>query len=426
MSELELWEHQKKIVEKNPNYQLLAWDPGIGKTLAAIRLAQKNPGSTLAITPKSLKQKWQHELENLSDEYDHRVVTKEFFRDHKKEIDRYDNIIIDEAHRNWAAYNKSSRALFWWLKKHDPDNIWLLTATPYCSTPLNVYYLGKICRYKPYDTLEFRSRFFYKKWIGRKQIDYPLLKHPDIEKRKDCQKRLHKYMQNFADIVNRDDVFDVPDQQVVPEEIPMTKSQKKASEKLDKFLTQRSTFFSYSSQIAAGYLNPDSIQEELDIKSKKMDRLLDLTEDYDVFLIFAKYKHQQQEIKEALEKKHKDAWVRVLNGDTSDNSKALSEKFDEFYVRNKEEVREDKAYLIASTDISEGWEAVHVKQAVYMSLPWGYKDFKQGKDRILRSNNLKENVYRILLTGKTDKQIYKNLKNGENFDPKNYEPSDFS
>jgi hypothetical protein len=422
--ELELWEHQKNILDKNPDYQLLAWDPGIGKTLGSLKLAKKNGGSTMAITPKGLKDKWVEEIKFLDGET--KVVTKEFFRDNKKDIKRFDNIIIDEAHRNWAAWNQSSRALFWWLKKHKPDRIWLLTATPYCSTPMNVYYLGKICRYTPYSAQEFKSRFFYKKWIGRKQIDYPLLKNPSKEKRIDCQRRLHEYMLNFSDIVKRDDVFDVPDQQFIEEQFDYTKSQEVAMAKLDKFLTNRGTFFGYAHQIASGYLNPDSIQEEIDISSGKIDRLLDLSEDFPVVLIYSRYHQQQEDIRAALQKKYPKAWVKVLNGDNSSESTKLSEKLNSTFVKNKEDVLDNRAYLIASTGVAEGWQCVNVNQAIYMSLPWGYKDFIQSRDRILRSNNLKENIYRIFLTGRVDKQIYKNLKNGEDIDPKNYEPSDYS
>ncbi len=58
---MNLYKHQKRIVEKAPEKHILAWEMGTGKTIAALELA-KLTQNLLVICPKSLKEQWKENM----------------------------------------------------------------------------------------------------------------------------------------------------------------------------------------------------------------------------------------------------------------------------------------------------------------------------------------------------------------------------
>jgi len=60
---MQLYKHQQRIVDTNPDRILLNWACGTGKSIAALILANNKPGmNVLIICPKSVKAKWQREV----------------------------------------------------------------------------------------------------------------------------------------------------------------------------------------------------------------------------------------------------------------------------------------------------------------------------------------------------------------------------
>ena len=77
---INLYNHQKRIIEFNPKRWLLCHGTGTGKTRTAIELVNKNNVSFLIICPKTLKENWKREIEKwLKIKTDWQVVTKEEF-----------------------------------------------------------------------------------------------------------------------------------------------------------------------------------------------------------------------------------------------------------------------------------------------------------------------------------------------------------
>ena len=60
---MKLYKHQEEMVKQAPKKHLLAWGTGTGKSLTAIKLAEKTGKTTLLIIPKSLRVNWEREIE---------------------------------------------------------------------------------------------------------------------------------------------------------------------------------------------------------------------------------------------------------------------------------------------------------------------------------------------------------------------------
>lgn len=410
---MELWEHQRHILDTNPARYGLFWAPGLGKSLGLTELVRKNAFSVLCLSPKSLVPKWEQELESIGIEC--QVLSPYWFKKYHKELPYFDALIIDEADQAYAGSNQTSKALFAYLKKHNPPYIWLATATPYRSTPLNVYNLGRILGYMPMSYPEFREKFFFQQYFGSQPVWTPKMKHKDPAVKAQTQRDLHEYMSNFADIVRMEDVFDVPEQIFSVEPIAMTPQQEKLLKNLDEVAENRATFFRYQNEIENGWLDAKALGEDMTFPSEKVDRVLELCDQVDTAIVFSLYREQQQAIYQALKKKFPKAFVALVNGDNSSDAKTLSEELEAIAEGTHPKYME--GYLVASVKVAAGWEAKSVPLAVYASLPWSYQEWVQSQGRILRSNKLKSNVYRVLLGGSVDRRIWENLCDGVTYDP---------
>jgi superfamily II DNA or RNA helicase len=407
--ELELWSHQKKILDKNPSYTLLAHFPGGGKSLTLKELVRKNAFSVLILCPKSLVAKWEKEAEGIG--VDYKVLSPYWFKEYHKTLPYYDAILIDEADSPWFGNNKSSKALFWYLKKHNPPYLYMGTATPYRSTPLNIYNAGRLCQYMPMKYPEFRAKFFYEDYFGWQ----PKMKSPDPAVKEQTQIDLYDYMSNFADVVRMEDAFDVPEQIYSDEYIEVTDKQSKTLKKLDEYSENRASFFRYAHEIENGWLDAKGLGEEMHFESPKVARTIEIVDQHKTAVVFALYRHQQQALYEAIKKKYPKSFVALINSKNSQDAPQISEELE--LVAKGEHPTYDTGYIIASVGVAAGWQCGSVPIAVYASLPWSYQQWVQSQGRILRGDNLKKNVYKVLLSGPVDNKIWFNLKNAEDYDP---------
>ncbi len=413
---MKLWQHQKKIVEENKPFRGHFIYTGGGKTTILLELIKKNALSVLCLAPKSLETKWEKELKYV-DFIPYKVMTPYYLKRDWDKIPYYDAIVIDEADSPYGGQNKTHKALLKYLKKNKPRFLWLATATPYRSTPINVYNLGILCKYQPMSYIEFRSRIFYQEYFGAQAVWTPKLKHPNPKVKAETQKELNAYMANYADIVNMEDVVDVPEIIYDVEPIALNSKQQTAIKKLDKFTTNRSVLFRYVNEVENGYLDEKGLGKEETYLSLKLDRILDLVNRHNIVVVFSEYKHQQQAIYNHLKKNYK-GWLALVNGDNSKDAPELSEHLEKLANEGKEGV------LIASPRISAGWEVKSCRLAVFASLPWSYQAWVQAQGRILRSNNLQKTTYKILVADhkkSVDRRVYESLKSSTTFDPTKFE-----
>src|SRR4051812_36536988 len=121
---INLYAHQQALLNKNPAKYLIAHSTGTGKTISVLSLAQKNKVTALIIVPKALKENWNRQIQSFDPQ--HKVVTKEEFkRDHLK-LEAYRAIIVDECHTFASMSSQLSKSLDKYIKRTNPQFIWLL------------------------------------------------------------------------------------------------------------------------------------------------------------------------------------------------------------------------------------------------------------------------------------------------------------
>lgn len=406
---MNLWSHQKFLLERSPDKIGVFFDTGLGKSLTLIELCKQKSFSVLIITPKSLKYKWQVESKDIG--VPCTVITRDELKRMYKTLPYHDTVVVEEAdygHFSWCGIH---RALMSYITKHNPPHIFLATATPYRSKPENIYYAGKILGYFPYSLSTFKENTYHKKFLGKTPIPFPNIKHTSQKVRDEAQAFLFRYMSNFADIVRREDVFGLPDVIHAQEIIGLTPKQEKYLTKLKENTESNSSLFVYANELENGYIGDKAFGEQVDFVSLKEERVMELIEQHGSLLVYAKYRVQQKQLFDRVSKKYE---CYLLNGDNSNESSVLAKKLNDSVGKEKPVV------LIASPEIASGWEVPDLRFAVYASLPYGYSAYTQSRDRIIRGEGKGKYVIKYLIGGKTDAQIFSNLMQGIDTNPSNY------
>jgi len=153
-----LYAHQQEILDQNKPRLGLFHSPGLGKTITLLELAKKNKVQALIICPKGIKKQWEEYVTSYN--ADHKVLTKEEFRKFHKELPTYKAVICDEVHHFSGTKSQLHKSLLWYLKKHDVHYRWLATGTPYRSSSMNIYALGRLLGYG-WDYWKFFNQFFH-------------------------------------------------------------------------------------------------------------------------------------------------------------------------------------------------------------------------------------------------------------------------
>ena len=383
---MELYKHQQELILKDPKRHLLAWECGTGKTLAAITLAKINMTTALVICPKSLKDQWREQIPG-----DWALYTKEEFKKHHKILPKYNCIICDEAHTFSGLSSAMHKSLILYIKIHKPERIYLLTATPYMSTPWNIYALAKILGHEP-NYISFKRKCFSEVKMGRKII--PVIK-------KGIEKEIAAMVGFLGNTVRMDECIDIPEQVFQTEYFELTKEQTQAvSEVIDILQIVRYTKIH---EICGGSLKGDGYVADNYYPSEKLERLTELCREHKKIVIVCRYNN---EIKMIYEKISKFKKVEIINGDTKDKNNVV-----------KACNTSDDVAVIINASCSEGYELPSFPIMVFYSYSFSLKDYLQIIGRIQRINNIKKNVYlSLIVKGTIDEDIYKCIQRKENFD----------
>jgi len=376
---LQLYKHQQDILDLAPKKYLLAWGTGSGKTVAALQLSGNT--RTLVIVPKSLKEQWQEQT-------DHRVITKEQFKKYAKELKKYDCIIIDEAH--YVAGHKSAlhKAVLAYLKRFNPDKVYLLTATPYMSTPWNIYALANILG-RDWKYHKFKYTFFNDVMMYGRKV--PIVK-------KNIEGQIARLVSGLGNTVKMEDCFDVPEQTFLTEYFDMTREQKKAIAGLED--TAHIARWTKTHQICGGSLKSDGYTKDEYFKCEKLDRLLDLVKEHKKIIIICRYNNEIEYIKSKIKKE-----VFVINGATRDRHALI-----------KSVEQREQAVVIINAACSEGYELPSFPIMVFYSYDFSLKNYIQMIGRILRSNKLKKNVYiSLVVRDSIDNDVYQCIEKKQDF-----------
>ena len=389
-----LYAHQQKLLDYSPDKHLLAWECGTGKTRAVLSLAKSKTNNILVVCPKSLKEQWREQCS-----YD--VMSKEEFKKSYKSIKKYDCLCLDEAHffAGMQGLKKKSqllKSLLDYIKIHNPQYIYLLTATPYMSSPFNLYALSEILGYK-LNYGQFKKMFFQEVNMG--------LRWPVPVVRKGIEPLIGQIVQKIGSTVKMSDCFDVPEQVFQTEYFELTKEQKKAIDSLED--TAAIVRWTKVHQICGGTLKSDGYNEDKVFKNEKMPRILELAKENKKLVIVCRYNNEIDDLKDMLCEYN----VKVINGAVKDR---------DIIVKEAESANE--CIVIVNAFCSEGFEIPSFPLMIFYSLDFSLKNFVQICGRILRANKLKKNVYKFLVVKKTiDEDVKKSMEKKENFQVEIYE-----
>lgn len=395
---MHLYPHQRELLELNPDIHLLAHGTGAGKTLMALELAKKKGlwyqhpvlgklmNRVLIICPKHLKEKWERDVAGFP--FPVVVLTKEQFKKEAPTLPDYSIVIVDEAHTFAGMTSQLHKSLLKYFTKWGTPYRFLLTASPYLSTPWNIYALGKLCNL-PLNYAKFRETFFVEILMGHRHVWKP-------REGKQYKELLRKIVNRIGSSVQLTDVFDVPAQRHETVMLELTPEQ--AAEIKKVYDPVAIVQWTREHQVENGYL-PDIGR----IKDSKTQWIKDFVKDNKKFVIFARYLEQIKVIKDALKKdKH---LVLEIHGDVLDRDAV---------IRNAN--KHEEVVLIVQAQCSEGYELPTFNKVVYASMSFSYKDLIQSQGRVLRANALHENdYYYLVIEGGVDEEVYKAMGNKQDF-----------
>lgn len=389
-----LYNHQLALLEKNPAKRLLCWDTGTGKSLAAIEWAKLSGGSCLVIVPKALKEKWRRDVHKAHAEgmtWD--VMSKEEFRSMWDKLLPPTSIIVDEAHYFSGLTSQMSKNLYKFIKKHKLERVLLLTATPYLSTPWNIYTLARHLGYN-WSYIEFKQAFFQDRYIGRRVV-------PEVKK--GIEPAIAKLVQGIGDVVRLDDCVDVPEQVIESEMFSMTEMQKKAKEMVVE--TNPIVRFTKWHEIENGILKDDGYSHDQFFDCDKLERIAQYVAEHKKVAIVCRYNLQIDAVYRAMVELGFGDDVFILRGETKNRDGIVTAVG-----------QADRAIVIINAACSEGYELPSIGLILFASLSFSYKDYKQMMGRFLRINALKRNVYIHLVTSEgVDQEVYNAIMAKQDF-----------
>jgi len=417
----ELYEHQKKIIKENKLKCGLFLGTGASKTRTALHLAE---GKVLVICPKQqfLDGLWEKEDKKWDTQKLICTVSKEWLRAHWNELGAFDTVIIDECHnnlgvtpetrqRNRIQIPKTSQifeATLNYLKKFPPKRLYLLSATP-VSNPMNLWAIATLFG-KNWDFFRFREKYYFNVLLGgQRRIWLP-------RKDQETKDRLVELVKGFGYTGGLNEFFDVPEQIHKEVYIDLTQSQKQAIKELHQIEADPLVRRSKQRTIENGVLYGQEIQqitnrEERMVKkttiypSKKIDYILERAIEFPKLLIFVNYTAQINEIARVL--KEEGYNVVTLTGATKDRANLINDA-----------EKSDASIVIAQAMISEGYELPSFPCVIYASKNYRCWHYIQSLGRVLRSNNLKKNLYIHLIVKGVDEECHKTIMSGNDFQEK--------
>lgn len=409
--------HQQRVIDLNKKRFALFLGTGAGKTFTSL-WCQEDKQNILIIVPRIVFYKWIKDIDDLwgiKDQEEKKkgrcatiitqnnktinIMTKEWFRDKfvneylssSSEEDRalIDAIIVDEAHYFAGMKSRMTKALFWLAKKVPLEtSIYLLTATPYLSTPWNIYSLGIILGAN-WNYAKFRDEMFFPMKVGGRIIYQP---------RNNNTERLKPYVESIGITIKTEDVIeDLPEQKILFHNLELTEEQKSAIN--EDRTTEVLPRYTKLNQIENGYIPAEPLDnrpEPTYLSCNKLEWIKEYVKKHPHTAIICRYNAQVKRIAEELN-------AETLTGETKNREKVI------------ERARSKKEPIVIQASVSEGYELPEIENVIFASLSWSYKDYIQMQGRFLRVNNPIRTTFEVLTAGEIDSKILKAIKNKEDF-----------
>lgn len=384
-----LYPHQRKLLEEKPSKHLLAFGTGCGKTATAIALVDEQELNALVVVPKSLVDNWGREIKKWSNgKGKFTVISKENFKKKYKEFD-VNCFVVDECHHFSGYKSQLYKAALDFIKIKNIQYVYALTATPYRSTPFNIFALGNILG-RNWNWYKFNNTFFT--MIKRGPRKWPVLKKEIYGV--PVKDYIAKLVKSLGSVVSMSEVVDIPEHVWIREDFTPNSEQKKAcSELLDSTAIAR---LSKVYQILNGSLKGDGYSEDKYFKCEKFDRALELVEENDKIAVICRHTLELERFKDAI----KDRRVFILNGQTPKEERdKLIQEFN----------NSEKCVILIQAKVAEGYN-LYTPIMMFYSLDWGLVEWTQMIGRPVRLDHLKSVVYINLVYKDTvDEAVYDNV-----------------
>lgn len=381
---IQLYKHQADLLDRNPARYGIFHSTGVGKTITGIYLANKNCSSVLVIVPKTNKQDWINNMSThcLCNEWT--VLTKEEFKRDASKLRPYDGVIVDEAHHFFGIKSQMSKALMAYFKKHNTKYRWIMTATPYLSTPLNIYVAGKLLGHE-WNYAYFVNQFFYRINMGGRLITKP---KPGMED------ELAKLVKAIGETVDMGALVTVPEQTYLTHYLQLMPAQLEAIDALDEpvFISRWTKKHQIENGIAVDVSGDSGTRHLINSKS---DWILKNIKDKNKVAIFCRYKEQIAQYKAIISFAYPDRPIFELHGDVKDR-----------YSMIHAAEAAPQAVCIIQSECSAGYELPSFDYIIFASLSFSYVSHRQAQGRFLRINRLKENTFIYLVTEGVDTDVY--------------------
>jgi len=394
---LKLYKHQQQLIDDAPRYHGLFFEVGAGKSVTAIRLAEKHATSCLVVCPKSVKQNWWREIAKWSTnpDTDWRVATKEEF---KKELvflagQNLKGLIIDEAHNHSGYKSQLYKNTIKYLNLVKPNCVYALTGTPYLSSPYNAMCIENMLGHKA-NWLDYKRRFFHDVRMGARVI-------PVVNK--GIEPAIAEIVNRIGTTVRKEDCLDLPDKVYLREDFELTAEQNKAMKdlELDPMIVNHITYWTKAHQICGGTMKGHDGKPAY-FKSEKADRIVEYSNTNKKFAVVCRYNAEIDNLKAILAGKN----VYVLRGDTKDRQTLLDEVNDA-----------DEAIILINASVCEGYNLTGINLMLFYSHSFSFKDLTQMKGRIHRIGQQNKCTYiELVVRGSIDEDVLRSLDKKQDFD----------
>lgn len=304
------------------------------------------------------------------------------------------DVLVHNCH--YQAGNKSAmgKGMYKFCSQFNEKemSIYELTATPYLSTPWNIYMLGRHLG-KDWSYAGFSRKMFYLVRMGGRMI-------PTV--RQNAHDLLKPYLKSISVRIRIEEVIkDIPEQEVKDVFLSLTEEQKKAIEEDDS--EEAIVAFTKKHQIENGYV-PAEILLEREIQRVECQKnawIIDYVKKHPHTAIICRYTEQLHLIKDELEKSGLS--TPILDGHTKARDTVISK------------ARSASNPILIQAGISEGYDMPEIEHVIFASMDWSYKNYVQMLGRFLRINAPTPTVFHRLVAGPIDKKVLKAINNKETF-----------
>lgn len=393
-----LYDYQQKIVNEADEAHALFCDMGCGKTIMALKIAEKFKVSKLLVICLKCKiNDWKDEIKSETNflEYDTMVVNFESVWRNSAAlnfVDPYTMIIIDESHKIKNPKSKVAQ----YIKYLGSQTRYKLILT---GTPQNQKYIDYWMQLGFIDSPVYKIplKQFENKYVNY-QLDYlngHYFKRIESYNHEDT---LKKAINEKASYKTYESKYDKPIE--IIENIPKTKEYKellKNKAYKDIVIENPITLRNYLREICSGF-----IKDEITTNNKLVwfKEFIEITP-YRI-VVFVNYNKEVELLSEECKKQNRP--YSIYNG----NNKDLTN------FKNNDNGIAIVNYASGATGIND---LCISNIGIFYSLPDGdYILFKQAKARLDRIGQMKQPLFYYLITEKSiESAIYNSFKNGDNF-----------